>query len=108
MYDEHADDAPEETQVDIELDPEVAEGLYANLVMITHSSEEFFLDFIRVVPGAVRARVKSRIIITPEHARRLLAALADNIELFEHTHGPIVERTPPGGAIQFGGIGGEA
>ena len=95
-------------QINIELSEEIAEGIYANLVMIAHSSEEFILDFIRVMPGVPKARVKSRIIVTPQHARRLLNALADNIDRYEQAHGPIEEHMTPGEQIQFGGMGGEA
>ncbi|GIV61625.1 DUF3467 domain-containing protein [Rhodocaloribacter litoris] len=98
---------PGQSHLNIELSEEVAEGVYANLVMIAHSSEEFILDFIRIMPGVPKARVKSRIIITPHHAKRLLHALADNIEKYEQAHGDIEEHVsmPP---IQFGGPGGEA
>ncbi len=95
-------------QLNIELSEEIAEGLYSNLVMIAHSSEEFILDFIRVMPGIPKALVKSRIIVTPQHAKRLLRALADNISRYEASHGEIEERTPPGQHIQFGVPGGEA
>ena len=95
-------------QFNIELSEEIAEGVYSNLVMISHSPEEFILDFIRVMPGVPKARVKSRIIVTPQHAKRLLRALADNIEKYESAHGEIEERTPPGEPIRFGGMGGEA
>ncbi|RMF53522.1 MAG: DUF3467 domain-containing protein [Bacteroidetes bacterium] len=93
--------------LDIELSNEVAEGVYANLVMIAHSSEEFILDFIRIMPGVPKARVKSRIIITPSHAKRLLHALAENIDKYEQAHGEIAEH---GGlpAMRFGVPGGEA
>jgi hypothetical protein len=60
------------------------------------------------MPGVPKARVKSRIIVTPQHARRLLRALAENIEKYETAHGEIEERTPPGQPIRFGGMGGEA
>ena len=70
-------------QLNIELSEDVAEGIYSNLVMIAHSPEEFILDFIRVMPGVPKARVKTRIIVTPQHARRLLGALAENIERYE-------------------------
>lgn len=96
------------SQLNIELSEEVAEGIYSNLVMIAHSPEEFILDFIRVMPGVPKARVKSRIIVTPQHARRLAAALMDNIDRYERSHGEIVDRTPPGQPIQFGGPSGEA
>ncbi|NBC17516.1 MAG: DUF3467 domain-containing protein [Bacteroidetes bacterium] len=97
-----------QNQLNIELDEETAEGVYSNLVMIAHSPEEFILDFIRVVPGVQKARVKSRIIVTPQHARRLLRALEDNINRYEQAHGTIEERSAPGQHIQFGGTAGEA
>jgi hypothetical protein len=95
-------------QINIELSEEVAEGDYANLVMIAHSAEEFILDFIRVMPGLPKARVKSRVIVTPHHAKRLLHALAENIGRYEATHGEIDERPPSGQRFQFGIPGGEA
>ncbi len=95
-------------QLNIELSEDIAEGIYSNLVMIAHSPEEFILDFIRVVPGVQKARVKSRVIVTPQHARRLLRALAENIERYERAHGDIDERMSPGQSIQFGGNVGEA
>ncbi|MCB0718314.1 MAG: DUF3467 domain-containing protein [Bacteroidetes bacterium] len=102
------DKKQQSAQLNIELSEEVAEGIYSNLVMIAHSPEEFILDFIRVMPGVPKARVKTRIIVTPQHARRLAAALMDNIERYERSHGEIVDRTPPGQPIQFGGPSGEA
>ena len=89
------------SQLNIEIGKEVAEGDYANLVMIAHSGEEFFLDFIRVVPGTSSARVRSRVIVTPGHARRLLHALGDNIERYERAHGLIEDRVPSDHATQF-------
>ena len=65
-------------QCDIELDRDVAQGTYSNLSIISHSSSEFIIDFIRIMPGMPKAEVKSRIILTPEHAKRLLLALQDN------------------------------
>ena len=73
----------EENQIQIELSEEVAQGTYANLAIISHSSSEFVIDFVRIVPGVPKAKVKSRIILTPENAKRLLLALKDNIEKFE-------------------------
>ncbi len=90
-------------QLNIELKEDIAEGEYANLVMIAHSPEEFILDFIRVVPGVRKARVKSRIIITPQHAKRFLRALSDNIDRYERNHGTIEERSSADQPIQFGG-----
>jgi hypothetical protein len=95
-------------QLNIELNETVAEGIYSNLVMISHSPEEFILDFIRVMPGVPQARVKSRIIVTPQHAKRLLGALSENIDRYENSYGEIVERTPPGQPIRFGGPEGHA
>jgi Protein of unknown function (DUF3467). len=76
-------------QLQIELTEEVAQGTYSNLAIITHSSSEFVLDFVRVMPGIPKANVKSRVILTPEHAKRLLLALQDNIQKFEAANGTI-------------------
>lgn len=105
----NGDDAANQAQqLNIELTEEVAEGIYSNLVMLAHSSEEFILDFIRVMPGVPKARVKSRIIVSPPHAKRLLRALSDNIDRYERAHGEIEETPSPGPAIHFGVPGGEA
>ena len=66
----------QQNQLNIELSEDMAEGLYSNLAIITHSNAEFVVDFINVMPGAVKAKVKSRIVLTPQHAKRLLKALA--------------------------------
>ena len=78
---------PGGNQINIELPEDQAEGVYSNLVMIAHSPEEFILDFIRVMPGGPKARVKSRVIVTPQHAKRLLRALSENIERYERASG---------------------
>ena len=78
-----------DNQLQIELSPEVAEGIYANLAIITHSSAEVVLDFIRVLPGVPKANVKSRIVLAPEHAKRLLYALKDNVDKYEKVFGTI-------------------
>lgn len=78
-----------ENQFQIELKPEVAEGTYANLAVISHSSSEFILDFIRVLPGLPKGQVKSRVILTPEHAKRLMLALQDNVGKYENNFGTI-------------------
>ncbi len=78
-------------QINIELSEEVAEGTYSNLAIITHSHSEFIIDFVKLMPGAPKAKVKSRIILTPEHAKRLYKALHENIRKFEALHGPIKE-----------------
>ncbi len=83
-------------QLNVELSEDMAEGEYANLAIISHSNTEFVLDFIRMVPNVPKAKVKSRIIMTPEHAKRFLHALADNVQRFEAMHGTIKENnTPP-------------
>jgi Protein of unknown function (DUF3467) len=76
-------------QISIELTEEMAEGIYANLAMIAHSNSEFVVDFIRLMPGMPKAKVKSRIVLSPEHAKRLLQALKENVEKFEATFGKI-------------------
>lgn len=76
-------------QLQIELKPEVAEGIYSNLAIITHSSSEVITDFVQMMPGLPKAQVKSRIIMAPEHAKRLLFALQDNIQKYEKQFGTI-------------------
>jgi hypothetical protein len=76
-------------QLNIELNEEIAQGIYSNLAIITHSTSEFVIDFVRVMPGIPKAGVKSRIILTPEHAKRLLLALQDNLMKFEQQNGTI-------------------
>jgi hypothetical protein len=95
--------------INIELSEEIAEGEYANLAMIAHSSSEFVIDFIRLMPGLPKAKVKARIVITPEHAKRLLAALGENIERFEQAFGAIkAQQDTPSYPMGFGGKIGEA
>jgi len=79
----------ENAQINIELKEEVGQGTYSNLAIITHSRSEFVIDFVRIMPGLPKADVKSRIILTPEHAKRLLSALTDNINRYENAHGTI-------------------
>lgn len=96
-------------QINIELSDEVAEGVYSNLAMIAHSNSEFVIDFIRLMPGVPKAKVKSRIIMTPDHAKRLVAALKDNIEKFEQAFGKIQSGADaPHFPMNFGGTLGEA
>jgi Protein of unknown function (DUF3467) len=99
----------QQNQINIELSEEIAEGIYSNLAMIAHSNSEFVIDFIRLMPGVPKAKVKSRIVITPEHAKRFLFALKDNIEKYENSFGPI-KRTDdmPKFPMNFGGTVGEA
>ncbi|MCX2738489.1 DUF3467 domain-containing protein [Pontibacter anaerobius] len=104
-----AENLQKQNQINIELSEEVAEGEYANLAMIAHSSGEFVIDFIRLMPGLPKAKVKSRIVITPEHAKRLLAALADNVKKFEASFGEIKQsQDAPSFPMNFGGTVGEA
>ena len=93
---------PAQPHLDIELSEEIAEGIYSNLAIITHSQSEFVIDFIKIMPGVPKARVKSRILLTPQHAKRLAKALAENILKFEQVHGKIkdLENTIP---MNFGG-----
>jgi hypothetical protein len=98
-----------ENQLNIELSEEIAEGVYSNLAIITHSTSEFVIDFIRVMPGVPKAKVKSRIVLTPEHTKRLLTALVDNLEKFEAVNGHIkIQQDPPGFPMNFGGTVGQA
>jgi len=93
-------------QINIELSDEIAQGIYSNLAIITHSSAEFIIDFVRIMPGVPKAQVKSRIILTPEHAKRLMAAIKDNIAKYETAHGPIKNIEGSGGPViplNFGG-----
>lgn len=78
-------------QINIELSEEISEGVYSNLAIISHSHSEFILDFVRMLPNVPKAKVKSRIIITPEHAKRFLKAFADNLKKYEAQHGTIAE-----------------
>lgn len=91
-------------QLNIELPESVAEGTYVNLAVITHSNSEFVLDLIRIMPGVPKARVKTRAIMTPPHAKRLLRALSENIAKYESQHGEIKEdRNMEGIPMNFGG-----
>lgn len=104
-----AEDLQKQNQINVELTEEIAEGEYANLAMIAHSSSEFVIDFIRLMPGLPKAKVKSRIVITPEHAKRLVVALADNIRKYEDSFGEIKNaQGAPSFPINFGGTVGEA
>ena len=92
----------QQPHLDIELSEEIAEGIYSNLAIITHSQSEFVLDFIKIMPGVPKARVKSRILLTPQHAKRLVKALAENIAKFEQTNGKIKDIDTPF-PMNFGG-----
>ncbi|TPV35508.1 DUF3467 domain-containing protein [Paucihalobacter ruber] len=92
-------------QINIELDEKVAEGIYSNLAIINHSVSEFVIDFVTIMPGTPKSKVKSRIILTPQHAKRLLKALGENISRFENAHGEIKEYEQPPIPLNFGPTG---
>lgn len=95
--------------INIELSEEMADGVYSNLAVITHSNQEFIVDFLRIMPGVPKAKVKSRIILTPQHAKRLMKALIDNVKKFESQHGEIKEGEDFRGLpMNFGGPPAEA
>ncbi|MVZ64371.1 DUF3467 domain-containing protein [Sphingobacterium sp. DK4209] len=98
---------PEAQEISIELSEEIAEGVYSNLAIITHSNTEFVIDFVRIMPGVPKAKVKSRIVLTPEHAKRLMSALQDNVNRFEGQNGKI-DSKDVAFPLNFGGPKGEA
>jgi len=103
-------EAENPNQINIELNEEIGEGVYSNLAVISHSNAEFIIDFIRILPGLPKARVKSRIIMTPQHMKRLAMAIGDNINKFENQFGRIEladndQGFPP---MNFGGPAGMA
>jgi len=99
------EDNKNKNQLNINLSEEVAQGIYSNLAVINHSSSEFIIDYIRVMPGVPKADVKSRVILTPEHAKRFLKALQDNVEKYEQMYGEIDTNKGGGGSMpmNFGG-----
>ena len=90
-------------QLNIEISEEVAEGTYANLAIITHSHAEFVSDFVNVMPGTPKSKVKSRIIFTPQHAKRFMKAMTENISRFESVNGPIQDIEEIQLPFNFGG-----
>ena len=101
-------DPNNQNQINIELSDEVSEGIYSNLAVITHSNSEFVVDFIKLMPGVPKAKVKARIILTPQHAKRLYRALKDNISKFEAVHGNIKETEGGDYPFQLSGPVGQA
>lgn len=93
----------QQNQLNIEITEEVAEGAYANLAIITHSHAEFVIDFVNVMPGTPKSKVKSRIIFTPQHAKRFMKALSENIQRFESANGKIKDLEEVTLPINFGG-----
>ena len=92
-------------QLNIAIDETIANGIYSNLAIINHSNSEFIVDFITVMPGAPKAKVTSRVILTPEHAKRFKKALEDNIVRYENTNGKIKIQDPPSIPLNFGPAG---
>jgi uncharacterized protein DUF3467 len=95
--------APEQVNINIELPEEVAEGIYSNLAIISHSNSEFIVDFIRIMPGTPKAKVKARILLTPQHAKRLMKALKDNLTKFEAVNGHVQDTEANAIPMNFGG-----
>tara|TARA_Y100000739_G_scaffold112790_1_gene97041 strand:- start:4 stop:318 length:315 start_codon:yes stop_codon:yes gene_type:complete len=103
------DEKKKKEGLNIELSEEIAQGNYSNLAIINHSPSEFVLDFIQMMPGVPKAKVKSRIILTPQHAKRLMKALNENVLKFEDQHGEIQDLDPSKGVpINFGGPAAQA
>jgi hypothetical protein len=97
---------PNETQLNIELPEDVADGIYSNLAIINHSVSEFVVDFISLMPGKPKAKVRSRIVLTPQHAKRFMKAMADNIKKFEQANGEINDHEKhPNIPLNFGPTG---
>ena len=94
---------PQQNQLNIEISEEVAEGNYANLAVITHSHSEFVIDFVNVMPGTPKSKVKARIILTPQHAKRFMKALTDNINRFEAANGKVQDLDEIEIPFNFGG-----
>ena len=97
------DQNQQQNQLNIEISEEIAEGVYANLAIITHSHAEFVIDFVNVMPGTPKSRVKSRIILTPQHAKRFMKALIDNVQRFEAANGKIKDLEDVQMPLNFGG-----
>lgn len=93
----------QQQQINIELTEEMADGHYANLAIITHSFAEFVIDFVSIMPGAPKAKVKSRIVMTPQHAKKLMRALIDNVKRYEGQNGVIKDQEQMNLPFNFGG-----
>ncbi len=91
-----------EQQLNIELTEDMADGTYANLAIITHSFAEFVIDFVNVMPNVPKAKVKSRVVMTPQHAKRLMRALVENVKRFEAQHGAIKDQEQVNMPFTFG------
>jgi hypothetical protein len=100
-----SDNNQQQGQINIELDEKIAEGIYSNLAIINHSASEFVVDFVTIMPGTPKAKVKSRIVLTPQHAKRFLKALGENIHRYELTNGEIKDTEQPQIPLNFGPAG---
>lgn len=98
-----AEENAQQNQLNIEISEETAEGSYANLAIITHSNAEFIVDFVNVMPGTPKSKVKSRIILTPQHAKRLMKALMENVSKYEASNGTIKDIEEIQFPLNFGG-----
>ena len=101
-------DQQPQNQINIEISEEIAEGAYANLAIITHSHAEFVIDFVNVMPGTPKSKVKSRIIFTPQHAKRFMKALIENVQRYEGANGTIKDLEEVQLPLSFGGPAGQA
>ncbi len=97
----NSDGTPASQQINIELGEKEAEGIYSNLAIISHSPAEFIIDFTRIFPGVPKAKVHSRIIMTPQHAKLFLSAMKENIQRYENQYGEIVVQNDPNGGMGF-------
>ncbi len=102
------DNQQQPNQLNIEISEEISEGEYANLAIITHSHAEFVIDFVNVMPGTPKSKVKSRIIVTPQHAKRFMKALTENVRRFEAVNGTIKDVEEVSFPINFGGPAAQA
>ena len=102
------DNKQQPAQLNIEISEEVAEGNYSNLAIITHSHAEFVIDFVNVMPGTPKSKVKSRVILTPQHAKRFMKALTENISRYEAANGAIKDLEDIQLPLNFGGQSAQA
>ena len=100
-----SDNNQQQGQINIELDENIAEGVYSNLAIINHSASEFVIDFVTIMPGVPKAKVKSRIVLTPQHAKRFLKALGENIHRYDIANGEIKDVEQPHIPLNFGPAG---
>ncbi len=103
MSDQNQNQPPQPNQLNIEISEEVAEGNYSNLAIITHSHAEFVIDFVNVMPGTPKSKVKSRVILTPQHAKRFMKTLNEYVGRFEQLNGKIQDLEEVQLPLNFGG-----